>query len=177
MRDSNALRIGNVHNRAIVQLKSWMPGRASPTLPLPTVPAECRLLTLAPGEWLLISDTLAANTLREHGRQLNRQGIAAADLSPGLAAIQLEGPAARDVLTKSCGLDLDPATFPAGTCTRTRLAQLLVIVDYIDPKPLFELYVGCSYRSYLMSWLNDAAAGFREEVASSAKRQNTVKPP
>jgi sarcosine oxidase subunit gamma len=161
MRDSDALRIGDVHNRTIVQLKSWMPGRASPGLRAPSVPDECRLLTVAPGEWLLISDTLAAHTLRKYGRELHQQGTAAADLSPGLAAIQLEGSAVPGVLTKSCGLDLHPAIFPVGTCTRTRLAQLPVIVEYIDSKPRFELYVGCSYRSYLASWLNDAATGFR----------------
>jgi sarcosine oxidase, subunit gamma len=167
MRSSDALALGHINARAIVQLKSWMPGRTSPGLRAPSVPDECRLLTVAPGEWLLISDTLSALTLSEYGRhQLHQQGIAVADLSPGLAAIQLEGPAARGVLTKSCGLDLHPAIFPAGTFTRTRLAQLPVIIGYIDPKPRFELYVGSSYRSYLVSWLNDATAGFGKELYS-----------
>jgi sarcosine oxidase, subunit gamma len=161
MRSSDALSVGHINTRAIIQLKSWMPGRTSSGLRAPSVPDECRLLTVAPGEWLLISDTLSALTLSEYGRELHQKGIAAADLSPGLAAIQIEGSAVPGVLTKGCGLDLHPAIFPVGTCTRTRLAQLPVIVEYIDSKPRFELYVGCSYRSYLASWLNDAATGFR----------------
>jgi sarcosine oxidase subunit gamma len=114
---------------------------------------------LGPGEWLLISDTLAARTLREHALKLHQQGIAAVGPSPGLAALLLEGPVARDVLTQACGLDLHPVSFPLGTCTRTRLAQLPIIIDYVDTKPRFDLYVGRSYRSYLCSWLRDAALG------------------
>jgi sarcosine oxidase, subunit gamma len=162
MRNSNTLHLGHVNTRAIVQLKSWMPGRTSPSLFTLTAPPECRLLALAPGEWLLISDTLAVQTLRDHARHFHQHGIAAADLSPGLSALQLEGPAARDVLSKSCGLDVHPAHFPAGMCTRTRLAHLPVIIECIDVKPRFELYVGSSYCSYLVSWLSDAATGFRE---------------
>jgi sarcosine oxidase subunit gamma len=135
----------------------------APTVPtvtaVPDVPAGCRLLTMGPTEWLLISDTLAASTLREHALNLRHQGIAAVGLSPGLAALRLEGPAARDMLTQGCGLDLHPASFPMGTCTRTRLAQLPVIIDYVQTKPRFDLYVGRSYRSYLCSWLHDAALG------------------
>jgi sarcosine oxidase gamma subunit len=46
--------------------------------------------------------------------------------------------------------------FPAGRCTRTRLAQLAVVVDCIDPAPRFELYFGRSYLKYLHAWLVDA---------------------
>jgi hypothetical protein len=33
-------------------------------------------------------------------------------------------------------------------------------VDYIDPWPRFDLYVGRSYLTYLKSWLEDAALEF-----------------
>ena len=161
MPDRNAIHISRITTRAIIHLKSWMPARASSSPLGPAAPADCRLLTLAPGEWLLISDTLPAQTLREHARHFREQGIAAASPSAGLAAIQLEGPAARNVLAKSCGLDLHPSSFRIGACTRTRLAQLPVIIDYLEATPRFELYVGRSYRSYLESWLTDAAVGFQ----------------
>jgi heterotetrameric sarcosine oxidase gamma subunit len=160
MDSPGALRIHRITSRVTVQLKSWMPGRTSPSFAAPTVPAACRLLPLAPGEWLLISDTLAAHALREHARHLQAQGIAAVESTPGLAAIQVEGAAARDVLANGCGLDLRSAGFALGTCTRTRLAQLPIILDYVDVKPRFELYVGRSYLSHLCSWLEDAAVGF-----------------
>ena len=167
MRNVDALILAPIDSRAIVHLKSWLPAPPpalrEPTVPAaPGVPTACRLLTIGPTEWLLISDTLAAHTLREHALKLHQQGIAAVGPSPGLAALLLEGPLARDILTQGCGLDLHPASFPLGTCTRTRLAQLPVIIDYVDLKPRFELYVGRSYSSYLCSWLNDAVEGFRK---------------
>jgi heterotetrameric sarcosine oxidase gamma subunit len=148
-------------SRVTVQLKSWMPGRTSPSFAAPTVPAACRLLPLAPGEWLLISDTLAAHALREHARHIQQHGIAAVESTPGLAAIQVEGAAALDVLANGCGLDLRSPDFVLGTCTRTRLAQLPIILDYVDVKPRFELYIGRSYLSYMCSWLDDAAVGIQ----------------
>ena len=160
MPNPDAIHISRITTRAIVHLKSWMPARASSHPLAPPVLNDCRLLTLAPGEWLLISDNLPEQILREHAHHLREQGIAYAGPSMGLAAIELKGPAARDVLAKSSGLDLHPLRFPMGTCTRTRLAKLPVIVDYLDEKPRFELYVGRSYLPYLCSWLNDAAVEF-----------------
>jgi sarcosine oxidase subunit gamma len=163
MRNPDALRINPINTRAKLHLKSWTVGRTSPSLFVPGVKGECRLLTLTAGEWLMISDTFAGHTLHEFTREhVQEQGIAAVNLSQGLAALQLEGSAVRNVLAKSCGLDLHPQHFPVGSCTRTRFAQLPVIIDFIDAKPRFELYVGRSYRSYLTSWLTDASIEFQE---------------
>jgi heterotetrameric sarcosine oxidase gamma subunit len=166
MLNCDALNLGQISTRAIVHLKSWMPGRTSSSFEAPLAPAECRLLTLGPGEWLLISDTVDASTLHEHATRLRLQGIAAAGPSPGFATLYMEGPAARDVLAKSCGLDLHPSKFPVGLSTRTRLAQLPVIIEYLNAKPRFELYLGRSYGSYLISWLNDALLGFQNDARS-----------
>jgi sarcosine oxidase, subunit gamma len=160
MREYEDLAVSCIGRRASLHLKSWIPGRSlSCTIP-PSAMQQCRLLALAPGEWLLVSDTLDVRSLHEHASYFGEQGIAAVRLSPGLSTLQLDGPNAREVLAKSCGLDLHPTAFPVGTCTRTRLARLPVILDYVDVRPSFELYVGRSYLSYLLSWLNDASVGF-----------------
>ena len=176
MPNFDAIHISRITTRAIVHLKSWIPARAASLPRPPAVPANCRLLTLAPGEWLLISDTLDETALHEHAVQVHEHGIAAAGPSTGLAALQLEGPAARDVLAKSCGLDLHPSSFPIGTCTRTRLAQLPVIIDFLEASPRFELYVGRSYRSYLESWLTDAAVGFQTTSPSPPRSADPASP-
>jgi sarcosine oxidase subunit gamma len=93
--------------------------------------------------------------------EVRLHGIVPIDLSPGLVAVRVEGPAVRDVLTKGCGLDLDSNNFPVGLCTQTRFAQLRVIVECVDSMPSFELYVGRSYTSYLLAWLADSAAEFQ----------------
>lgn len=163
MSDPNALQIGVVNNRAALQLKTWISGRTSPCFLPPRVAQHCRLLAVAPGEWLLVSDTVASDTLREHVRHVHDQGVAAVSGSPGLAAIELEGCAARDVLAKSGGLDLNPKRFPVGSCTRTWLARLPVFIDYLDEKPRFELYVACSYLPYVCSWFR-VQADFTDSV-------------
>jgi sarcosine oxidase gamma subunit len=108
------LQIGIVNSRAALQLKSWIPGRTSPCIFPPSVAQHCRLLTVASGEWLLVSDTLASDTLRDYARHFHDQGIAAVNGSPGLAAIELEGDGARHVLRSSGRLDLHPDRFPGG---------------------------------------------------------------
>jgi sarcosine oxidase subunit gamma len=145
-----------IPTRTVIQLKSWMSGCIS-SAPV-TFTAECRLLTLAPREWLLISDTLDAQILQKHALKIRPQGIAAVNLSAGLVAMRLEGRGVREVIANNCGLDLHPTKFPVCTVARTRLAQLPIIIDLIDAKPQFELYVGRSYVDYLCCWLNDAAA-------------------
>ena len=160
MRNPDALNITRINTRASVQLKSWMPRGNTSVAAALMAPAGGRLLELAPGEWLLISDTLGPDVLRVHAREIERQGIAAVNVSPGLAAFSVEGLAAREIIENSCGLDLHPGKFPVGTCTRTRMAQLPVIIDAVGGAPRFELYVGRSYAVYLSSWLEDAALGF-----------------
>ena len=164
MRNHENLQIARVNSRAILHLRSWMLRHSSPFIIPPSLIQHGRLLTLAPGEWLLISDTLSAQTLHEHARLAREQGIVAVSSSPALAAIRIEGRAARGVLAKSCGLDFHPSIFPVGSCTRTRLAKLPAIVDFVDVKPRFELYVGCSYLAYMCSCLNDASVGYLESV-------------
>jgi sarcosine oxidase, subunit gamma len=120
---------------------------------------QVRIVTFSPADWLMVSEVIDASRLLERVRQHVGEGLmAVVDVSCALKVIEIRGPAAVEVLSKGCGLDLHPQRFPAGRCTRTRLAQLPVIIDCTDPEPRFELYVGRSYVGYLNSWLMDAAA-------------------
>jgi sarcosine oxidase subunit gamma len=83
------------------------------------------------------------------------RGLAALDVSDGMAGLELGGSAARDILSTACALDLHPKAFPAGSCTRTRLAQLPVVI-VCTGTARYELYVGTSYAPYLEAWLCDA---------------------
>lgn len=155
------LRITPVGERAVVQLKSWT---SHPFQPLRTGAdflAGVQLLPLGPSEWLAVGDRIDVTQLRERiGQLLQGEGLTSLELSCGFKALRIEGPAARELLSKGCGLDLDPQSFPAGRSTRTRFAQLAVIVHCLDSTPRFELYVGRSYLAWLTSWLVDAAAEF-----------------
>jgi sarcosine oxidase, subunit gamma len=170
MPDSEALRIAAIEKRAAVRLKSSTPAlSATPAASL--VPAalsgRVRMLVLGPDECLAVADSLEGPALRESLRRHLGQGsaaqlIAAVDLSSGLKAVRVEGRAARELLGKGCGLDFHPRSFPTGHCTRTRFAQLAVVIDCPDERTGFDLYVGRSYLRDLSAWLIDAALEFQQ---------------
>jgi sarcosine oxidase subunit gamma len=143
---------------AILHLKTWKRAPASLPSLVSSAGAGARLLALGPAEWLMISESLDGPGLHAAVADLARShGMAAVDLSQGMAGLKLQGAAARDVLASGCGLDLHPRAFPVGCCTRTRLAQLAVVIECTHPEPQYELYVGASYLAYLKAWLEDAA--------------------
>ena len=167
MPDRGAVQITEVTGRALIRLSSWAPGSKLPSLIPPGLGGEVRLLPLGPTEWWIVSDRIEATKLREQLEPHTAgEGMAAVDLSCAVKVLRVQGSATREVLAKSCGLDFHPTHFPAGRCTRTRLAQLAVVVDCADPSPCFDLYVGRSYLAYLRSWLNDAAIEFTGESPS-----------
>jgi heterotetrameric sarcosine oxidase gamma subunit len=89
--------------------------------------------------------------------ELTAQHLSLVDLTPGLAVLELSGSEVRDVLAGSCGVDFEVRQFPEGSCARTRLAQIPVVIDCIQGSGTFELYVPRSYESYLTNLLLDAA--------------------
>ncbi len=162
-----AVRISEVALAAAVRLKTWAVGEEASLVP-PALNGQVRLLALGPGERLVLSDVIDGPQLAERLRaHLTGYDTAVVDLSCALKGLRVEGPAARDVLAKGCGLDLHPRNFPGGSATRTRFAQLPVIIECRDRALRFELYVGRSYFAYLKSWLQDAAAEFQHSPARS----------
>lgn len=166
---SEIARISVLSGRAVVRLKSWLPytagrertgeidGRTLPSVVGTATSAEPRFLCLGPNEWLAVSDVIVGPKLGKHiEHQTAAQDIAVVDVSQGLAALRVEGPAVLDVLTQGCGLDLHPRVFPEGLCARTRFAQVTLTLDHRGPDQ-FDLYVGRSYLAYLQAWLMDAA--------------------
>jgi sarcosine oxidase, subunit gamma len=181
MPDRDAVQITEVGKRAAVRVKAWSragisapgsaaepleAGRSAASIVPPGLGGQVRVLNFAPREWLVVSEAIEGPRLAEHlGQHLGGQGMAVVDLSCAFKALRVEGPAARELLSKGCGLDLHPRAFPAGLASRTRFAQLPVIVDCTDPKPCFNLYVGRSYLQYLRSRLIDVAVEFQQAPA------------
>jgi sarcosine oxidase subunit gamma len=120
-----------------------------------------RVLCLGPRDWLLVSNQYAPCTLR---RSLEpdwaSEGLVLVDMSEGLAVLEVQGTASRELLAKGCGLDLHPRRFPVGHCARTRFAQIAGVIDCLGEPSRFELFVVRSYADYLHAWLRDAAVEF-----------------
>jgi sarcosine oxidase subunit gamma len=156
-----AVQISTVPGRAVVRLKSWGPRASAMSLVPPGLGGSVRILALGPREWWVASEALAGSDLRERViRHVVDEPMVAVDLSCAVIALTVAGRAARDLLSKSCGLDLHPQGFPPGLATRTRLANIVAVVDCLDPTPRFDLYIGRSYCHYAKAWLADAALEF-----------------
>jgi sarcosine oxidase subunit gamma len=162
-------------SNTLLTVKSWLPehlhGHAQLSLgdcELPsevgaTRPGPIRVLCLAPGEWLLVSQKPWSASFQRHvAPELSALGLTAIDVSGGFATVRVCGSAARDMLSKGCGLDLEHQAFAAGQCARTRFAQIQLVIDCIEDPGTFDLYVGRSYLRYLIGWLDDAAIEFKE---------------
>lgn len=161
MPNHDGVQISCVGNRATVHLKSWLSCRLSPGAAAPNVPGQFRILHLAPGEWLAVSDGIGGPALHRHLESYTREeSVAAVDVSQGFGILRVAGKDAREVLSKGCGLDLHPRLFPAGYSTRTRFAQLPVIMECSSTSAHFDLYVARSYSTYLLSWLCDSASAY-----------------
>jgi sarcosine oxidase subunit gamma len=173
-----AVEITPIADRTVLRLKSWLPEHRTGSKPvvlagqeLPTqvgaiLSGPAHVLSIGPAEWLLISHGHPASSLHELiESDLSGQGLVAVDLSDGLVGLEVQGTAARDVLSKGCGLDFHPRTFPTGRCARTRFAQIPLVIECLDDRPRFELYVARSHVHYLSEWLTDAAAEFSGRLA------------
>jgi sarcosine oxidase subunit gamma len=168
--EDGVVQINVVSGRTAVRVKSWLPehvrgtsavemaGRLLPSTGGTSTAGELRVLCLAPGEWLAVSDLRHGAEVQEWIQcQIKTQSIVVVDLSDALAVIRIEGDGVRDVLSKGCGLDMHPRCFCVGRCARTRFAQIPVTIDCVDAPEVFELYVARSYFSYLRSWLSDCS--------------------
>lgn len=159
--------------RAVLEIRSWRPehqsgestlrldGHELPRAVGVTSSGPFRILSLAPSEWLLVSNEHSAASISQRiAGDLAAQGAVVVDATDGVGVMNVRGPLARDVLSKGCGLDFHPSVFPAGRCARTRFAQMSVIIDHIDAVPSFHLYVARSYLRFLADWIADAAVEF-----------------
>lgn len=117
-------------------------------------PVICRI---APDTWLLLSGRHGATDLADAARTAcAKRPFAITDLSDAHATIVVEGLRALDILVRGCGLDF--AAFGNDACTRTRFAQVPVLLRRAA-SDRYELLVDRAVAKYLYDWLQDAAAG------------------
>ncbi len=117
-------------------------------------PLFCRI---APDAWMLVSARHeAADLLDAVHAGCKRRSFATTDLSDAQVTLALEGQQAVDILARGCGLDFADAAFGENACTRTRFAQLPVLLRRVSHER-FELVVDRSAAQHLFNWIEDAA--------------------
>ena len=120
-------------------------------------------LWLGPDEYLLLdaaggaeSETSAAEALE---RTLSGIPHALVDVGHRQFALQVSGPHAADILSGACPLDLDPAEFPVGMCTRTVLAKADIVL-WRTRDDGFHIEVWRSFSGYVTGLLGEIAGEF-----------------
>jgi sarcosine oxidase subunit gamma len=139
-------------------------------LGLPRSDSPCRAVSneahaalwLGPDERLL---TGPADAAAEMGDSLQRAlaGMphSLVEISHAQVAFEVSGPRAAGVLNSGCPLDLDPASFPVGMCTRTVFAKAQIVLWRTGPET-FRVETARSFTPYVSKILALAA---RERAA------------
>lgn len=114
-------------------------------------------LWLGPDERLLLgAENSAAETARRLDQALRGRPHSLVDVSHRQLALALEGPGALSALAAGCPLDLDPAAFPVGMCTRTVFARAEIVLWRVAEDG-FHLEVWRSFAAYVAGVIAEAA--------------------
>jgi sarcosine oxidase subunit gamma len=120
----------------------------------------CAALWLGPDEYLLLAPEAEARAhvlaLEEALRLLPHSLVEVSHRQTGL---EISGAHAADILNSGCPLDLDPAAFPVGMCTRTVLAKAEIVLWRTAPEA-FRIEVWRSFTDYVVRFLDEAAHEF-----------------
>jgi sarcosine oxidase subunit gamma len=122
---------------------------------------ERRVLWLGPDEWVVIgapgSEAATLQALRE---AVGDTG-SAVDLSANRVVVEVAGPAARDVLSTCCPLDLHPRAFGPDRVAGTLLGTAQAFVEQTTDEPCFRIHVRPSFLAYAVDWLVAGVEGVR----------------
>jgi sarcosine oxidase subunit gamma len=118
-------------------------------------------LWLGPQEYLLWESPRPTGdeTLAELTTALRSTPCSLVDVSHRQVGWELLGPWAEIILAGACPLDLDPAHFPVGMCTRTLLAKADIVLWRRDAER-FYLETWRSFAPYVVSLLSEIASGY-----------------
>lgn len=125
---------------------------------------DCTAIWLGPDEWLVVAPDGRNDTLCAELRAA-LQGVhhSVTDLSANRTIIEIAGADTRLTLAKGCPLDLHGSAFKPPQSAQTLLAKSQIVLQCVDARPVFRLFVRNSFAPYVAEWLLDAAA----ELAAS----------
>jgi sarcosine oxidase subunit gamma len=121
-------------------------------------------LAVRPDRWLLLGPSATTGTTVARWSMECAGAGSAIDQSSGLSVVHLAGPAAREVLARSCRLDLHPDAFPVGCAAATVMAQVSTVLAAL-PSGLLLLTPSTTARHF-REWLAATAQPFGFESGS-----------
>lgn len=126
--------------------------------------ADALTLSVRPARWLLICPPAAPGSAAERWQEALSGCGAAVDLSSGLAAFAVRGPAAREMLARACRLDLHADAFPPGKAAATIMVQVPVTLAALESRML--LLTPATTARHLHEWLATASRPFGLRMAA-----------
>lgn len=126
-----------------------------------SVSSEGTLMVIAPGRYLLTSDS--AGIAERLAEQIDAERGVITDLSHARAGVRLSGPRATDVLNKGFAIDLDIRKFPIHSVAQTTFHHVGLTLHRTE-ETSFELFV---FRGFAVSFweaLTDAALEYGYQV-------------
>ncbi|MFM2275901.1 MAG: hypothetical protein RL211_1773 [Pseudomonadota bacterium] len=151
---------GDANDALFTQTILSVAGLALPTLPnTASIAGQRQLLWLGPNEWLLKLQDSQGDSMESALRAaLQGRHISVVQVGDGNTTLTVRGPAAADLLSRGCPLDLHPRVFPAGALAQTHIAKAGATVLCLEAAISFELTVRRSFADYLFRWLCEAGA-------------------
>jgi sarcosine oxidase subunit gamma len=121
--------------------------------------AERGALWLGPDEWLVVDSEGQPRDLEAALRAtLCSLHHAVTDVSASRTVIEVSGAQARFVLAKGCPLDVHASAFRVPHVAQSMLAKAQVIMQIVEDRPAFRIFVRNSFAAYLAEWFVDAVA-------------------
>jgi sarcosine oxidase, subunit gamma len=128
---------------------------------------ERTVARLGPDEWWVLCPDAGRLALEQNLQTLlNSRFASVVDISHRQATIAVAGTHARDVINTGCPLDLDDASFPAGTATRTLLGKAEIILIRTSTAQVYRLECLRSFVIYVHTFLMNAAREFMPQPAA-----------
>jgi len=118
-------------------------------------------LWLGPDEWLILDEAAGADRLACAGKPLAEIGAAFVDIGHRQLAFAITGSEVETWLASGCPLDLSPAVFPVGACSRTVFHKAEIVLWRTGIR-CFHLEVWRSFATYVETLLTDARPGVDE---------------
>jgi len=125
---------------------------------------DLRLIWVGSWRWYVVEPE-RRNLEAELTRQLAGTGAAVVDLSHSRSAVRMAGHEARYVLAKGSGVNVHPRRLHAGCAVQTALFHVDVLIDCVDDRPIFDLYMARGFALALWQSLRHAAAEYGYRVA------------
>jgi sarcosine oxidase subunit gamma len=154
---AQAMLSGDLAAADIVYAIGRAAGLALSDEPNRTIGGDPRAIWLAPDKRLLVAETVDRNVfLGDLAAALAGRFAVAADVTDGLAVLDLRGDRLPDLLAMACAIDLDPRSFGPDRSARTLFAGVPVILYRRGDG--VRLHVDASMIGWLWTWLGEAAA-------------------